>query len=80
MPREFHGPAAKLNRLRGLERLRWNQAIRIVHFLQKVADGIEGDNLQSRDILKRDGATNMIFVNVRIDQHLDEPESLYHGE
>src|SRR5580700_11639844 len=71
MPSEFHGLAAELNRLRGLERLRWNQSIRIVHFLQKVADGIEGDNLQSRDVFKRDGATNMIFVNVRIDQHLD---------
>src|ERR1700741_2696498 len=41
MPREFHALAAKPDRLRGLERIRWNQAIRIVHFLQKVADGIE---------------------------------------
>src|SRR5580704_7042155 len=67
MSRESHGLAAEVDRLRGFERLRWNQAIRIVHFLQKVADGIESDNLQSRRILKRDGAANVIFVNVRID-------------
>src|SRR6202007_1168658 len=71
MPREFHGFAAELDRLRRLERLRWNQAIRIVHFLQKVADGIESDNLQARDILERNGTANVIFVYVRIDQHLD---------
>src|ERR1700745_4184672 len=71
MPREFHGLAAELDRLRGLERLRWNQAIRIVHFLQKVADGIESDNLQARDALKRCGPTNMILMNVGIDQYLD---------
>src|SRR5580704_13861695 len=71
MPREFHGLAAELDRLRGLERLRRNQAIRIVHFLQKVADGIESDNLQAWDVLKRCGTTNMIFVNVGIDEHLD---------
>jgi hypothetical protein len=71
MPREFHGLAAELDRLRGLERLRWNQAIRIVHFLQKVADGIESDNLQAWDVLKRYGPANVVFVQVRIDQHLD---------
>src|SRR5208282_6073468 len=71
MPREFHGLAAELDRLRGLESLRSNQAIRIVHFLQKVADGIESDDLQTRDALKRHGATNVISVYVRIDQHLD---------
>src|SRR6201998_2521055 len=53
MPREFHGLAAELDRLRCLERLRWNQTIRIVSFLQQVADGIESDNLQARDALKR---------------------------
>src|SRR6201981_1624377 len=71
VPREFNGLAAEFDRLRRFERLRWNQAIRIVHFLQKVADGIEGDNLQARDALKRDGATNMILMNVGVDEHLD---------
>src|SRR5579863_777987 len=71
MPGEFHGFVAKLDRLRGLERLRWNQPIRIVHFLKKVADGIEGDNLQAWDALKGYGTADMIFVYVRIDQHLD---------
>src|SRR5580658_11382475 len=56
MPREFHGLAAELDRLRGLKRHRWNQAIRIVHYLQKVADGIESDDLQTRGVLKRCGA------------------------
>src|SRR5580658_3203686 len=71
MPREFHGLAAQLDRLRGIERDGWNQAIRVVHFLKKVADGIEGDDLQARDVLKRYGAADVIFVNVGIDQHLD---------
>src|SRR5580704_7849271 len=71
MLREFNGLAAELDRLGRLERLRWNQAIRIVHFLKKVADGIESDNLQALGILKRYGAANVIFVQVRVNQHLD---------
>src|SRR5580700_7539530 len=71
VPREFHGLAAELDGLRGLERFRRNQPIRIVHFLQEVADGIESDNLQARSILKRDGAANVIFVQMRVNQHLD---------
>ena len=50
---------------------RWNQAIRILHFLEKVADRIERDDLQTRDALKRYGAANMIFVQMRVNQHLD---------
>ena len=45
MSREFHGLVAELDRLRVFERHRWNQPIRVVHLLQKVADGIESDNL-----------------------------------
>src|SRR5580704_170945 len=71
MPREFHGLAAKLDRLRGIERDRWDQAIRILHFLQEVADGSEGDDLQARDVLKSCGASNVIFMQVGIDQHCD---------
>src|ERR1700688_1387656 len=50
---EYHGLAADLDRLRRIERDRWDQAIRIVHFLQKAADGVESDNLQARDAFKR---------------------------
>src|ERR1700751_3518687 len=71
MPREFHGLVAEHDRLRAFERHRWNQPIRIVHFLQKVADGIEGDNLQAWDALKGYGTADMIFWYVRINQHLD---------
>src|SRR5580700_8564166 len=71
VPREFHGFAAQVDRLRGIEGDGWNQAIRIVHLLKEVADGIKGDDLQARDVLKRYGAADVIFVNVGIDQHLD---------
>jgi len=64
MPREFHGLAAELDRLRGIERDRWNQSIRILHFLEEVANRIEGDDLRAGDILKRYGATNVVFVPV----------------
>src|SRR5215469_13543345 len=71
MPREFHRLAAQLDRLRGIERDRWNQTIRILHFLEEVAYAIERDNLQAWDVLKRDRAANVVFVQVGIDEHLD---------
>src|SRR5215470_11432246 len=71
MPREFHSLSAQLDRLRGIERDRWNQAIWILHFLEEVAYGIKRDNLQAWDVLERDRAANVVFVQVGIDEHLD---------
>src|SRR5215469_2792837 len=71
MPREFYRLAAQLDCLRGIERDRWNQAIRILHFLEEVAYGIERDNLQAWNVLKCDRAANVVFVQVGIDEHLD---------
>src|SRR5580704_5071495 len=71
VPRKLHGLAAELDRSRRLERLRRNQAIRIFHFLEEVADGIESDYLQARDVLQCYRASDVIFVNMGVDQHLD---------
>src|ERR1700730_12626977 len=61
---EFDSFAAKGERLSQLESDVRYQPIRIVHFLQKVADRIERNDLETLDVLESYGAADMIFVLV----------------
>src|SRR5229473_3773547 len=71
MARELDSFAAKLDRLLGLECYGWHQPIRVVRFLQEVADAFERDDLEIFDVLKCCGSADMILVRMRVDQHLD---------
>src|ERR1700722_5426474 len=56
--------ATKFALLLGLECYVWHQPIRVVHFLQEVADPFERDDLEIFDVLECGGAADMIFVRV----------------
>jgi hypothetical protein len=64
MARELDSFVTKFDRLLGLECYVWHQPIRVVHFLQEVADAFERDDLEIFDVLECGGAADMIFVRV----------------
>ena len=71
MAGELDSFASKCERLLRFECYVRQQSIRVFHFLQEVADSVESNDLEILYVLECCGATDMIFVLVRVDKHLD---------
>src|SRR5271165_1403582 len=71
MAGKFDRFAAKLDGFWGLKGYVGYQSIGIVHFLQELTDRIERNDLETFDILERCRPADVIFVRVRVDEHLD---------
>jgi hypothetical protein len=71
MARQFDGFASERDRLRRLECHIRQQSVGIIHFFEEVGDTFERDDLEAFNVLERCRTADVIFVDVRIDEHLD---------